>query len=152
MTEEEAKMLAQAICDEQDQREWDSKLIHTQKEIQRRSKVQRRKQEERIQQSLSKMSGKQRTTWDIIYHVVLPVGLLIWFGLFIFNQPLLMFIFMMAVIGIIVYFRQKEVKKWKSKTWHCKNEKCDTIAYDGLIALFILVLIITEVILLWIFN
>ncbi len=148
MTEQEAKMLARALCDEQDQREWDSKLIHSQEEIQRRSAVQRRKQEESIQQTLSRMPEKERPKWDFIFHVGCPVWILIWFGFFLYDNAFGMFLYIMATIGVIVFFRQKEVKKWKAKTWHCKNDKCDTIAYDGLIALFIGILIVTEFILL----
>lgn len=152
MNKNDAEMLAKAICDEQDRREWDSKLIHSPQEIQRRAKVRDRENEKEIQQILSKMPEKQRNLLDFIFHVVIPIWCLVWLGLLLFNKPLLMFLFFIAVIGVIVYFRQKDVKKWKSKSWHCKNEKCDTAIYDGLIAFFVIILVITEAILLFIFN
>lgn len=152
MDKKDAEMLAKAICDEQDQREWDSKLVHSPEEIQRRAKVRDRKNEEEIQQLLSKMPEKQRNLWNFIFHAVIPVGILVWLGLLLFNKPLLMFLYFVALIGVIIYLKQKEVDKWKSKNQHCKNEKCDTAVYDGLIILFIIILVATEAFLLIVFN
>lgn len=72
--------------------------------------------------------------------------------LFILDQPLLFLLFATGLAGVCLYFRHRTVKKWKAKSWHCKNEKCDTTLWDGTLIFLVVITVICESILLFLFH
>ena len=150
MDKKDAEMLARAICDEQDQRERDSKLVPSQEDILKQSRVRMREQQSRHEEDCRHMTAKQKEVADWAQFLGYLLTLII-IVMFILNQKLLFLIFMAGLAGICLFFRHRTVAKWKAKTWHCKNEKCDTSLWDGALIFLVVITVVCESILMFIF-
>lgn len=150
MDKKDAEMLARAICDEQDQRERDSKLVPSQEDILRQSRARMREQQRRHEEDCRHMTKEQKNFADWMQFLGYLLTLII-IVMFILNQKLLFLIFMAGLAGICLFFRHRTVVKWKAKTWHCKNEKCDTSLWDGVLIFLVVITVVCESILMFIF-
>lgn len=88
MDKKDAEMLARAICDEQDQRERDSKLFPSQEDILRQSRARMREQQRRHEEDCRHMTAKQKEVADWAQFLGYLLTLII-IVMFILNQKLL---------------------------------------------------------------
>lgn len=150
MDKKDVEMLARAICDELDQRERDSKLVPSQEDILKQYRTRLREQERRHNEDCRHMTKEQKDFSDWMQFLGYVISL-ITIILFFTNQKLLFLIFMAGLAGICLFFRHRTVSKWKAKTWHCKSEKCDTSLWDGALIFPVVITVVCESVLLFLF-
>lgn len=138
MNKDEAEMLARAICNEQDQRERDSKLVPSQRDILRQQRTRLREMNDNPCNQIK--SGKKiQNEVDLMFFFELLLGIAFIIA-FCFNMK---FIMILCSVSLIIFFsmsRHREIKLSKKyQTQWTKNKNIDASLWNILIVSVIFV-------------
>lgn len=149
MDKNEAEMLARAICNEQDQRERDSKLVPSQRDILRQQRTRLREMSNHDNQI--KVGKDIQNEVDLMFFFELLLGIL-FIITFCFNMKLIMLLCSAALITFFSMSKHREVKLSKKYQTQWTKNKVDTSIWNIFIVATIFGTIICEAILFFLFN
>jgi len=149
MDRNDADMIARAICDEQDQRDRDSKIFPSQSDLLRKFRTDLRNSNRSYSNNSNKVSKEIQNKSDMIYCIGYILAILFMIT-FCMNMKFLMLLCSIAIISLFAIMRHREVKLCKKNKWNKKEP--DTMIYDMLIVMVIFATVIAEAILFFLFG
>lgn len=151
MDKNEAEMIAKAICNEQDQRERDSKLVPSQEDILRQQRTRLREFSNNYESNRIKVNPKVQNKIDLLGWFEFLLGTL-FIITFCFNMKLIMLLCSAALITFFGMSKYQEIKDSKRHKTQWTKNKTDTTVWNMLIVMTIFATIICEAILFFLFD